>query len=126
MPQTPTMIRRAVQVLEFGDGDCIVTDDRYCAQTGKRTARAVYRTSALPAGAPGALERYLLADQLPAVLAVAPDIVTVVTDAIAQDGHHHVSLWRSLPGDTAADVVGTSTTPMWQDAATRIAELIRS
>lgn len=103
--RTP-QLRRVLQLHEWSDGDTLVTDDHYEATTGKRTARAIYRTSALPPGAPHPASRFLLAEHLPALLAVKPEITDAIVLTRDPAGNYTLSRWQSLTGDTAADLVG--------------------
>lgn len=104
---THTTVRRTLQLVEYSDGDCIVTQDTYTPDGAKRTSREIYRTSALPAGLTLAAERYLLAENLPALLAVLPEATHAVTLVTTQPGRYALTFWRSLPGDTAANAIGS-------------------
>lgn len=102
-----TTVRRALSVLEYSDGDCIVTQDTYTPDGSRRQSREVYRTSAMPAGLALAAERFLLAENLPALLALLPESTHAVTITAQPGQRFALTFWRSLPGDTAANAIGT-------------------
>lgn len=109
MHTPPTAVRRATAILDFTDEDSLVTEDTFDPDSGKRISRAVYRTSARPDGLRPPAERYLLAPDLPAALAVHPDCIEVVAHCVLASGETITVLFRSLLGDTAAQPIGTWT-----------------
>lgn len=108
MPDSPRKLRD-LHVTEWSDGDALVVEDRYDHEPDVRTARLIYRTSALPDGFKPPAARYALADQTPAVIAVHPDVTAAVVITKDATGRATVTLARSLRGDTTVDGAGSHT-----------------